>query len=58
MKVKTNFVPDEVSYLTPGKEYEVIRISPDSKHCVEIKDDEGDIIDIRPYKCAHLDGKQ
>jgi hypothetical protein len=52
MKIKTNYVPDDVDYITAGKVYECTKILPK-----RIKDDHGNTAFVWLSKCAHLDGK-
>lgn len=60
MKVFTNNVPDNCSYLTNGKHYEFEPTSPDLT-IGDIVDDEGDLIAIitvnSEWKCSHLNDK-
>lgn len=44
----------EMSYLTPGKKYEIL--SEEGENLFRIIDDEGDKITCLTHKCAHLGG--
>ena len=61
--VKTNFVPEDVDYLTPGKEYEcdhIYAIVADQEHTLigaTITDDTGGSREIFIQSSAHLDGR-
>ena len=55
MKVKSEEVKGcATSYLTAGKEYEVIKLL--SIHVAKIKNDNNRVITIRFYGCSHLSG--
>ena len=60
MKVFTNNIPSNCTYLTNGKHYEFKPYSPELKNG-DIVDDEGDLITIltinSEFKCSHLDEK-
>lgn len=49
MKVRTNFVPEDIDYLTVGKIYDV-----EGFYDNKLMDDVGDWIIIRVKGCAHL----
>lgn len=59
MKVYSNYVPEHVKYLTPGKRYEFI---PESSGFGTIINDVGDVIHIATYSsdymCSHLYDRQ
>ena len=54
MKVKTDYVPEEVDYLTAGKVYDVYYFSG---QVGEIYGDDDGYVDISIEGCAHLNGK-
>lgn len=54
MKVKTDYVPEEIDYLTVGKVYEARDQSSNINYIV---DDYGDRILIAIRRCPHLCGK-
>ncbi len=52
MKIKTDYVPEDVDYLTAGKEYEAEQLS---EWLVSITDDSGEIIGVFLRGSSHTD---